>query len=215
MQLHENATSTQQETRMSLILCDFDGTLTKRDTLALFLRYAGGMRFYFYLPFFCIIMLFYKCRLLSAQSAKEYFFSLLFKGYIQEKLEKLGHNFAQHILNSKEIYFRRNALEFLQSEKEKKLRIFIVSASPEIWIMPFANALGFEYIATRFEYKNNKFTGKFLGKNCNGKEKMKRIISEINDVSSYYIKAYGDTKGDLAMFEMADEPYFKFFHERN
>ncbi len=48
------------------------------------------------------------------------------------------------------------------------------------------------------------------GKNCNGREKVKRIKNEYDIESFDKIYAYGDSNGDKPMLEMADIKYFRW-----
>ena len=67
-------------------------------------------------------------------------------------------------------------------------------------------------LSTRAEFKNDIFTGNFIGKNCNGPEKVKRIIETVNERKFDKIIAFGDTSGDREMLSWADESHFEFFH---
>ncbi len=87
----------------------------------------------------------------------------------------------------------------------------IVSASPKNWIEPWAAPLGINVLSTNLEIKNGMITGKIEGKNCNGPEKVNRIKEHINLDSYDEIIAYGDTSGDLPMFEIATSTHFKPF----
>jgi phosphoserine phosphatase len=67
-----------------------------------------------------------------------------------------------------------------------------------------------DLIATKLEIRNGRVTGRFLTRSCSGKEKVRRI-EERYDVKSYdYIYAYGDTQGDKAMLDIANEKYYKW-----
>lgn len=207
----DSMSNTSSLNNNKLVLFDFDGTLTKRDTLLLFLRFAGGVRFYLLLPIFALLVLMYKLKLISAKKSKEAIFSCMFKGYEKDRLSKLGQEFIDKLLMHKEKYFRENALETVISSKETGARVIIVSASPDVWIEPFAKSLGVEYLSTRFAYVDDKFAGCFFGENCTKAEKVSRIKEYINDLSSYHIEAYGDTKGDIAMLKLADKSYYQYF----
>ena len=67
-------------------------------------------------------------------------------------------------------------------------------------------------IATKAEFKNDIFTGNFVGKNCNGLEKVNRIKEEISDKKYDKTIAFGDTSGDQQMLDWANESQYKFFH---
>ena len=63
-----------------------------------------------------------------------------------------------------------------------------------------------EPLSTQLEFKNGKVTGKFLTKNCHGKEKENRIkeLLHVEDYETIY--AYGGSSGDTEMLAMADHP---------
>jgi phosphoserine phosphatase len=68
-----------------------------------------------------------------------------------------------------------------------------------------------ELIASRLEVSGGKVTGKILGKNCHGDEKVVRI-KEVYDLTNYnIIAAYGDTGGDKPMLELADQAHYRPF----
>lgn len=80
----------------------------------------------------------------------------------------------------------------------------VVSASPELYVKPFCEALGLECIATRFEYDSaGFFTGRLLGENCNGEEKVVRVRERFGDPEAYRIEVYGDSAGDYPLLGMA------------
>ena len=54
---------------------------------------------------------------------------------------------------------------------------------------------------------NGLITGKFLSKNCYGKEKVNRLLIEGVKKEDFYIYAYGDSEGDKEMGKFADEFY--------
>ncbi len=70
---------------------------------------------------------------------------------------------------------------------------------------------GLELIATKFEIENNKISGKLLTKNCYGQEKVNRIRKQYNLNDYNHIYAYGDSKGDKEMLELANFSFFKPF----
>jgi HAD superfamily phosphoserine phosphatase-like hydrolase len=87
----------------------------------------------------------------------------------------------------------------------------VVSASVECWLGPWCDKNGLDLIGTQLEIKDNRVTGKLLSKNCYGKEKVNRI-RERYDLNSFdFIYAYGDSRGDDEMLELAQEKYYKPF----
>jgi phosphatidylglycerophosphatase C len=193
----------QQKT---LVLFDFDGTLTKGDSLLYFLLFAirpgklllGG--FWLVLK----LMTLFLSGKWNNGKAKEALLAVFFKGKSQAALEALGSDF-----------YNRKMPELLRPEMLQKLReyrhagatVALVSASPEIWLRPFCTAENIQMICTVLNFENGNFTGKLASPNCNGAEKARRIKAAF-DLSGFdKIIAFGNSSGDAAMFALADEAW--------
>lgn len=107
---------------------------------------------------------------------------------------------------------RRNALDFISGMDREKVESLIVTASLDLWVQPFADHFGMKLLATTVEFKDDIFTGNFVGINCNGDEKVNRILEEIKNKQFDKTIAFGDTKADQPMLNWADESHFRFFH---
>ena len=192
-----------------LYLFDFDGTLTYKDTMFLYLKFYNSMKFYVqfvkHIPLFVLL----KLKLADAEKVKKNFISSILKGESRTKIEKKSQSFFEKYQDE---IFRVNALEFINNIDRTQTESYIVSASLDIWVKPFAEKLEMKLLSTRAEFKNDIFTGNFIGKNCNGPEKVKRIIETVNERKFDKIIAFGDTSGDREMLSWADESHFEFFH---
>ena len=192
-----------------LYLFDFDGTLTYKDTMFLYLKFYNSMKFYVqfvkHIPLFVLL----KLKLADAEKVKKSFISSILKGESRTKIEKKSQSFFEKYQDE---IFRVNALEFINNIDRTQTESYIVSASLDIWVKPFAEKLEMKLLSTRAEFKNDIFTGNFIGKNCNGPEKVKRIIETVNERKFDKIIAFGDTSGDREMLSWADESQIEFFH---
>ena len=84
--------------------------------------------------------------------------------------------------------------------------VVIVSACPRQILEPWCHAINADIIATEIETdQRSRITGKIAGKNCWGQEKVSRIRARYALKDYDGIFAYGDSKGDLPMFELADQ----------
>ncbi|MGA9211764.1 HAD-IB family hydrolase [Kaistella sp.] len=192
-----------------LYLFDFDGTLTYSDTMFLYLKFYNTTKFRIqfvkHIPLFILL----KMNLLDAEKVKRSFISSILKGQSKSKIEKKSQQFFDQYYPD---IFRENALEFIKNIDHSHTDCYIVSASLGIWVKPFAEKFKMNLIATQAEFKNDIFTGNFVGKNCNGAEKVNRIKEEIKDEKYDKSIAFGDTSGDQEMLNWANEGQFKFFH---
>jgi len=195
---------------MKKLYCfDFDGTITYKDTMFMYLRFYDPARFRMqflrHVPLFILL----KLKLAETEKVKKSFIGSILKGQTQEKIEKKAQQFfEQHYPK----IVRENALDFIQNMDRESTKSLLVTASLDIWAKPFAEALQMQLVATKAEFRNGIFTGNFIGKNCNGKEKLVRIQEEIHGSKFDKIIAFGDTSGDKYMLRWANEGHYQFFH---
>ena len=196
---------------MALALFDFDGTITKQDSGFHFILYSvGWFKLFFYgiwlLPFFILRF----CQILTDQKIKELVFSLFFKGWEIEKLQKFGDNFG---INKIPLLVRKSAIERIDWHKKRGDIITVVSASSEIWLQKWCNSMEIGLIASKMEVSEGKITGKLIGKNCKREEKVSRI-KEKYDISKFdEIYAYGDSIGDKEMLAIASNKFYRYFKD--
>lgn len=192
-----------------LYLFDFDGTLTYKDTMFLFLKFYNpakySIQFLKHVPLFILL----KLKLANAEAVKKSFISSILKGESRYNIDKKAKLFFDENYPS---LIRENALDFINNIDREHTESYIVSASLDIWVQPFAEKFNMTLIATKAEFKDDVFTGKFIGKNCNKDEKVCRIEAELGDKKFDKIIAFGDTSGDKPMFKFANESHYRFFH---
>ncbi|MDH1882394.1 HAD-IB family phosphatase [Empedobacter sp. GD03797] len=193
----------------NLYLFDFDGTLTCKDTLFDFLKFSFPKVYFVNYLIFIPLFVVSKLKIIDAGFVKEMFISKFLKGKSYVEINQLAQN-----------YFEQNHQELIYSKADEYIKSlsnyndkFIVSASVDFWIQPFADYYEMGLICTKAKYdEQGFFTGKFASPNCNYQEKKNRIEKEI-DLSLYdQIIAFGDTKGDEAMFSIATKSNFRCFN---
>ena len=185
---------------------DFDGTLTTKDTLIEFIRFAKGT-----IAFGCgflryaHLLVLMKLGLYPNWKAKQKVFAHFFKGITIEDFDSICQAFAassHHLLRPK-------GIEAIHQAQNEGAEVLIVSASIDNWVQPFfANV---KVLGTQIEVMDGKLTGRFLTKNCYGQEKVNRILSLYPNRQDYYLTAYGDSRGDKELLTFADESHFKPF----
>ncbi|MBV6879957.1 HAD-IB family hydrolase [Epilithonimonas ginsengisoli] len=192
-----------------LYLFDFDGTLTYKDTMFLFLKFYNpakySIQFLKHVPLFILL----KLKLANSEAVKKSFISSILKGESRYNIDKKAKLFFDENYPS---LIRENASDFINNIDREHTESYIVSASLDIWVQPFAEKFNMTLLATKAEFKDDVFTGKFIGKNCNKDEKVCRIEAELGDKKFDKIIAFGDTSGDKPMFKFANESHYRFFH---
>lgn len=190
---------------------DFDGTITTHDTLLEFIRFCKGSAG-LYAGFLCKSpwIVAHKAKIISNQSAKEQVLRFFFRGDTLASFDERCEAFSREALPR---LIRPGALQEIARLKSEGVTVVVVSASPENWIRQWAAAQGVELIASRLEVVDGRLTGRIAGRNCNGEEKVRRILERhtVKDYSEVY--AYGDTGGDRPMLQLATQAFYRPFRK--
>lgn len=197
----------------SLALFDFDGTLTTKDSFIEFIKYYHGAgKLLWGLSVNAPELLLYKIGLIPNWKAKENLMVYFFKGADLETFNQRARDFSLHIIPK---MLRLEAVKYLDAHKKAGNDVYLVSASFQNWLQPWAEAQGIKVISSQLESSTQKLTGKISGKNCYGPEKRKRIKTEINLGDYEKVYAYGDSRGDSEMLELADYAWYRSNHVHN
>lgn len=201
-----------------LCLFDFDGTLTSKDSLLCLLSSHGGKwRLFGRLVRRAPQLVLMKLGLWSNHELKQDLFASYFQGMPIGDFDALCRRFAQSHLG----ILRAQGVAAVRQALERGDSVAVVSASIDNWVRPFfelalagmtAEALGrLHVIGTQVETCDGRLTGRFATPNCYGKEKVRRIREVFPDVESLHMTAYGDSRGDREMLQLADERHYKPF----
>jgi len=188
---------------------DFDGTLSKRDTFIPFALFVVGpwcwlKGFASLIPSIAGFLM----RQITRQELKERTIEVFLGGLAYENLQNEGKEFAVEIVPK---LLKRKALKQLSWHQEQGHRVVLVSASPEVYLIPWAEMMGIDHVcASRLELDaNGRVTGKLNGMNCRGAEKVRRLQELLGKEKTYELYAYGDSRGDKEMLAFADHPFFR------
>ena len=221
---------------MTIHAFDFDGTLTTRDTLLLFIRHAcGWWALLGGLLLFSPLLVLMKLHLADNGRMKERLFRHYFRGMLERDFDALCQSFARshtHVL-------RTAGLRTVQQALDRGDRVVILSASIDRWVeaclRPFlVSSSQFQVLGTEIEVVDGRLTGRFATPNCYGPEKVRRLKEFLKEVSprgdvegatkvsprgdvegalegTPFIIAYGDSRGDKELLAYADESHYKPF----
>lgn len=180
---------------------DFDGTMTRSDSLLPFLRQLlGTRRLVTVLAMESPWLAAYAASLLSNERAKERLLRRALGGMRQERLQTEGQQFAL-----------KNIPALLRPAMGQRLRqhlalghtCVLVTASLTVYTLPWALNAGFTHVlGSELEFDEYGITtGRLQGGNCYGATKEKRLRALLGDFPLHY--AYGDSRGDREMLAMA------------
>lgn len=194
-----------------LYLFDFDGTLTHKDSFLDFFLKMYGFQKVCWLLFSNLSSI---LRTIIAKNdkgkIKEKLIAILLKRKTESEIKSLGKQYVQKYLYRT---LRPKALTYLYDRRKENADMYIVSASLDFWLQPFADELQMKLIATQLAFTDEQFLGQFLGKNCKGPEKVRRIQQAVNLKEYDEIIAFGNSDGDKEMLAIATETHYKPFRK--
>ncbi len=196
---------------------DFDGTITRRDTVVPFLAYAcGNARVARALAAVAPQLAMALAGRGERDDSKEALLHRLLAGREAEPIVAAGRAFARRLANDSR-RLRADTLEKVQRHRAAGHELVLVSASLTTYLEPIAPLLGFDAVlATTLEIgPDGRFTGRLVGRNCRGIEKVNRLRAWLGDDNGddageraeCVIWAYGDSSGDTELLAMAHQPH--------
>lgn len=202
---------TQAAAKPVVAAFDFDGTLTRHDTLFPFLLHVAGPENLFKkIIYLSPVLAGYALGLIRNDIAKIKVLRRFLANMAMTTLQQHAWQFAEQKLPT---MLRPEAMQRLEWHKQQGHRCVIVSASLELYLRPWAAKAGFDdTIGSRLEeIDGGRTSGELLGENCFGPEKMRRLEALLGPREAYTLYAYGDSRGDKELLSAADYPFYRSF----
>jgi phosphatidylglycerophosphatase C len=190
---------------------DLDGTLSDGGSVFRWLRYLCGRR----ATYLAAVSLAGPLLVAAARSgpwadrAKERLFRRLLIGRDADEVREASRAFAI-------VHFEEHGRDWVIDRLNWHLRhghdVVIVSASPELYVGVVAEMLNADgALGTRLAVDaRGKLSGSYLGKNCRGREKLRRLSEWLAlryPDAGPTLYAYGNSRGDRRMLRGATYPY--------
>ena len=186
---------------------DLDLTITSRDSFRYFLKkqYINNYRNWSFASQVFLWGVLRKLRFISLKTFKEKAIVSLI-GKNETFIREIGKVFFErHLINT----IRIQAVKKVERHKDKGHMVFIATSSPDIYVKPVVEYLQCDaYECSRLAYRNSKFIGKIVGKDCLGAEKGERVrtIAENKGLDIENSYAYSDHESDLPLLEWIGNP---------
>jgi phosphatidylglycerophosphatase C len=207
---------------------DFDGTLTRRDTLVPFLaRVVGWPRVARAIVSDAYGMVRVAAGRADRDAAKERFLVRLLGGVPYDDVAREGDRYGEALVRET---IRPQMRAVVDEHRSRGHEVVIVSASLDVYLEPVARLLEVDaLLCTSLERDaSNRCTGRMLGGNCRGPAKARRLAAHLarplprgtrdggfaaigaplrpHFGAPVTLWAYGDSAGDAEMLAMADHP---------
>jgi len=201
---------------VEIYVFDFDGTITTRDTFALFLRYyAGTARWSFKIAQLLPTFAAYKLGRIDRHAVKRAVINRFFAGELFSDVETRAQKFAAEVIPGLIRPLAKARLEeLLNSPKCGPDSLYICSASIGPYLRYWASSCGIHeqnVMSTELAVAGERIAEGLSGYNVWGSNKVRRIFDQFAPQSVKIIEAYGDTRGDREMLHAAKASYFKPF----
>jgi phosphatidylglycerophosphatase C len=190
---------------------DFDGTLTRRDTLLPYLQRGLGW------PSFVRALLLsspwlaaFALRLMSNHRAKARLLKVALGGRSEEDIARWTADFVHHYLPAQ---WQPEMLARLSRHRQLGHCCVIVSASPGIYLHEVGRVLGVDAVlCTELGTRDGALTGELATPNCHGQEKVRRLqewLAGCGPPRALVLHAYGDSSGDVPLLNLADYAHYQ------
>ena len=200
------------EVERPIVVFDFDGTMTIKDSFSAFLRWRARPLGWWWglirlIPAGLAYLVHRDRGRIKIDATREFL-----AGTPRTQLESEAQRFfdlhAQALL-------RPDAVSAFKVWRRQDIRLVIVTASPDVVVAPFLLSLGGdEVVGTILAYdEQDRVSGDFATPNCRGLEKLRRLKAAYGP-EVRLLAAYGDTRGDAEMLEAAEKAFYRVFRGR-
>jgi phosphatidylglycerophosphatase C len=213
--MHEVAEAIGQEKNPAVVevaAFDFDGTLTRRDTLLPYLwRSLGWPRFLLALLESSPWLAAYACRIISNHRAKARLLHVSLGGHPRAEVARWTADFVGQYLPAQ---WNPDMLARLRWHQERGHCCLIISASPGIYLHRTGEVFHIDgVLCTELEFEGEVLTGRMQTLNCHGEEKVRRLKAWLAErypaVERVVLHAYGDSSGDIPLLNLADYAHYQ------
>jgi phosphatidylglycerophosphatase C len=178
---------------------DFDGTLTRRDTLLPFLASVSGW------PRVAVALPALAPHVRNRDAAKQALLRGVLAGRGHDEVRQAGERFGERLARDAITPEMRDRLAWHEREGHE---IVIVSATLDVYLDAAARALAIDNVlCTRLDIADDgRCTGRLDGANCRGSEKAERLRRFLGPDDDTVVWAYGNSAGDREMLALAQHP---------
>ena len=193
-----------RQKHQNLALFDFDGTLCRQDSFSRFFfevltKREILLRGIKLLPW----LVAYIVHAYPAAKMRPRVFCALLQHHNAANIQEQAHRYAQHLLSQ----LNPQLLQQLHAHQARGDRVVLVSASLNLYLAPFCQALNIELLCTEVEIQDHTLTGHYASPDCSGPEKQARVLANycLSDYAKIY--AYGNSAEDHELLSLAHYPF--------
>lgn len=186
---------------MRVVIFDLDGTLINGDSYLPFLyrcvrQFGVATGSLWKVPCYAAL---YLAGIASNTALKEAFLGGALEGRAVKDVQGVAKQFADYFVGK---HANTDLVQTLRTHQRHGVRVVLATASLDIYVREIAVRLGIsEVICTSVELKEGCITGRLLGKNCHGVEKVKRLEKILTPSEFESSVCYTDHHSDLPLLQ--------------
>lgn len=193
---------------MALALFDFDGTITTRETMPDFLRRSvPRRRLVIGWLLLAPLVLGYRLRLVSGTLVRRVVVRFGYRGVPTSALAAAGRAFARDDLPG---VLRPEAMQRIAWHQAEGHTVVVVSGGLDVYLAPWCEAQGLELLCSSLDHRKGVLTGRYQGRQCVRKEKVRRVRERYDLAAFTEVYAYGDTPEDRDLLGIATRKYYRW-----
>ena len=192
----------------TLVLFDFDGTITTREMLPDFLHYAAPKwRLRIGKPMLMPFVIAYRAGLLNGSRLRAMLAWVAFRGMPEADYEAKAVAFARDVLPG---VLRPEAMSRIAEHKAQGDTIVVLSGAYDVYLKHWCAQHGLALISSTLEAKDGVMTGRYAGAQCVNREKSRRVRERYELARYAEVHAYGDTHEDLDLLALAHRKFMRW-----
>lgn len=191
----------------NIVLLDFDGTITVRDTTRYLIFALLRMRPWLILRILVHIFFIFWFRTGERiQESKNRCIGMLLNGLDNENLSIPLSNFKRSVQK----LLRLRIIELIQEKAKNGDIVLVITASAELAVRNVLRDLPVVVIGTKFKINERRYTAEIDGISCYGLNKPRAIAqwAKSQNFEARYIEAWSDAESDLPMMLLAKHRYW-------
>ena len=186
---------------MKLVLVDFDGTITTKEIYTRFILTATHpLRLVIAGLLISPAIALYKSGLLPANKMRPLVARAAFAGVSEKNIAEKATSFVDDYVPT---VLRPEMIDTIRRHQKAGDRVVVVSASLSPYLNIWCERMGIEVLCSDLVVKRGRFTGGYRYGDCSLENKVAAVKRHIDLESFSHITAYGDTREDFAMLNMA------------
>ena len=193
--------------KLKFAIFDVDLTITRKDTFIEFYKFlcTEDKRFYSYFNRVLFSGIMYKLKIYDEKKSKEQYLSII-KNLSVKTVDDISKKFFSEWIMKKLIL--DDAMLEIKMRKNQGYKIILISASPEFYLNNFHSLDFIDYVlGTKYEVIDGLYTGKMVGFNNKGSEKVSRFYkflceNKFLNVDLENSCMYSDSLSDLPLFNI-------------